>query len=123
MSVLFLVEHGQFPLLVGKENNLVIDHRFGVRYAVDKGQQIDGHVSIVHLDIGIGPYQRGQGSTVHVHKAVHLASSVAHRNGLVVHPEIGHRDDSVLEIHGEITVHIFVRLTLVQELGLHAGIV
>ena len=54
---------------------------------------------------------------------IYLAAFVAHRDCLVVCLEVGHRHDPVLEVHGEIAVHVFARLGFVQELGLYPGIV
>ena len=123
VTVLLFVKRRQFPLLVGQEDDLVIDHRLGFRYAVDDGQQVNGHLRIVHLYIGIGPDERRQRGTVHIHEAVHFATLAAHRDRLIVHLEVGHRDNPVLEVHGEVAVNERIRLGLIQELRLYACIV
>ena len=78
MAVLLFVEHCQFPFLVGQEDDLVIDHRLGVRYVVHHRSQIDRHFRVVHLDVRVRTYHRGQCGAVHIHKAVHLTAFVAH---------------------------------------------
>lgn len=123
VAVLLLVECRQFALLVGQEDDLVIHHRLGFRDAVDDGQQVNGHLRIVHLYVGIGSDKRRQGDAVHVHEAVHLAAPAAHRDRLVIHLEVGHRDNPVPEVHGEVAVNELACPRLVQKLRLYAGIV
>ena len=123
VAVLLLVECRQFPLLVGQEDDLVIHHRLGFRYAVDDGQQVNGHLGVVHLDVGVGPYKRRQRHAVHIHEAVHLATLAAHRDRLVVHLEIGHGHDPVPEVHGEVAVNKLFRLRFAQKFRLYARIV
>ena len=115
VPVLLLVEDRQLPFLIREIQNLIVNHRLRIRDAVNDGQQVDRHVAVVHLDLGVRTYQRRQGGTVHVHEAVHLAPPAAHRHGFVIDLEVRHRDDTVLEVHGEIAVHIFAGLRLGQE--------
>ncbi|EEX47009.1 hypothetical protein BACFIN_05238 [Bacteroides finegoldii DSM 17565] len=122
VPVFLFVQQGQLPLLVGQEDDLVIDHRLRVRNVVDDRHDIDRHFRVVDLDVGIWAYQRGQRGVVHVHDTVYLAAFVTHRDGFIVRLEVGHRHDAVFEIHGEIAVHVLARLRLVQELHLHAAV-
>ena len=101
---------------------MVIDHRLGVRYVVHHRSQIDRHFRVVHLDVRVRTYHRGQCGTVHVHKAVHLAAFVAHRHRFIVRLEVRHRHGAVFEVHGEVAVDILARLGFVQEPGLYAAV-
>ena len=56
VAVLLFVEQRQLTLLVGQEDDLVIDHRLGVRDAVHHRHQIDGHFRVVDLDIRVRTY-------------------------------------------------------------------
>ena len=57
VPVLLFVQQGQFPFLVGQENNLVIDDRLRIRNVVDGSQQVHGHIRVIDLYIGVRPYQ------------------------------------------------------------------
>ena len=122
VPVLLLVEQREFTLLSGQEDDLVVHHRLGVRDAVDDRYEVHRHFRVVHLDIRVRAYQRGQRGAVHVHEAVHLAAFVAHRHRFVVRLEVRHRHDTVFEVHREIAVHILARFGLVQESHLHAAV-
>lgn len=122
VPVLLLVQQRKFTLLVGKEDDLVIDHCIGIRNAVNGRDKIHGHFRVVHFYIGIGSDHRRQRDAVHVHETVHLAALVTHRDALVVRLEVRHRDNTVLEVHGEIPVHVIACLGFVQETRLHAAV-
>ena len=122
VPVLLFVQQRQLPLLVGQKDYLVVHHRIGVRYVVDDRHEVHRHLRVVHFDIGIGPDQRGQRGVVHVHEAVYFTPFPAHRDGIFVCPEVGHRHDAVLEVHGEVAVYVLARLGLVQEPRLHAAV-
>ncbi|GFH99286.1 hypothetical protein IMSAGC004_01689 [Bacteroidaceae bacterium] len=122
VPVFLFIQHGQLTLLAGQVNDLVIYHRLRVRDAVDNRHEVHRHFRIVDFDIGIGTDLRGQCGVVHVHKAVHLAAFVTHGDRLLVRLEVGHRHDAVLEVHGEIAVHILACFFLVQELHLHTAV-
>ena len=122
VTVLLFVEQREFTLLAGQEDNLVVHHHLGVRYAVDDRYEVYRHFRVVHLDIRVRAYQRGQCGAVHVHEAVHLAAFVAHRHHFVVRLEVRHRDDAVFEVHRKVAVYILARLRLVQESHLHAAV-
>ena len=108
--------------MVGQEDDLVINHSLGVRYAVHHRHQIHRHFGIVYLNIRVGTDQRRECGAVHVHEAVHFATLVAHRNSLIVRLEVRHRDSAVVEIHGEVAIHILARFGFVQESGLHTAV-
>ena len=57
VPVLLFVQQGQFPFLVGQEDNLVIDDRLRIRNVVDGSQQVHGHIRVIDLYIGVRPYQ------------------------------------------------------------------
>ena len=56
MAVSLFVGQRQITLLLGQEDDLVIDHRLGVRDAVHHRHQIDGHFRVVDLDIRVRTY-------------------------------------------------------------------
>ena len=122
VAVLFLVEQRQLALLVGQEYDLIVNHRLRIRYIVRHGHQIHRHFRVVDLYVRIGAYHGRQRGIVHIHKAVHLATLVAHRYRLIVRLEVRHRHDAVFEVHGEIAIHILACLGFVQELRLHAAV-
>ena len=57
VPVLLFVQQGQFPFLIGQEDNLVIDDRLRIRNVVDGSQQVHGHIRVIDLYIGIRSYQ------------------------------------------------------------------
>ena len=57
VAVFLFVKQRQLTLLVGQEDDLVIDHRLGVRDAVHHRHQIDGHFRVVDLDVRVRTYQ------------------------------------------------------------------
>ena len=122
MAVLLFVKQGQFSLLVGNEYHLVIHHRFGIGNAGHNRHQIHRHTAVVDLHVGIGTDDRRQAHVIHIHKAIHLTPFVSHGDTFVIHLEVSHRDYLVTEVHGEITVNIFIDFLPVQESHLYAGI-
>lgn len=122
MAVLLFVKQGQFSLLVGNEYHLVIHHRFGIGNAGHNRHQIHRHTAVVDFHVGVGMDDRRQAHVIHIHKAIHLAPFVSHGDTFVIHLEVSHRDYLVTEVHGEITVNIFIDFLPVQESHLYAGI-
>ena len=57
VPVLLFVQQGQFPFLIGQEDNLVIDDSLRTRNAVNGSQQVHGHIRVIDLYIGIRSYQ------------------------------------------------------------------
>ena len=101
---------------------MVVHHRFCVRNIIHHRDKIHWHLGIIHLDIGIGTYQRGECGAVHVHEAVHLTAFITHRYRFVVSLDIRHRDRTVFEVHRKVTVHIFACLGFVQEFHLYTAV-
>ena len=122
VAVFLLVEQGKLTLLVGHEHHLVEHYAVGSGHTIDDAHEVNGHTGVVHLDIGVGTDDRRQVGTIHIHKAIHLAATVAHTDGLVIHLEVGHRHHLVTEVHGEETVNILAGFRLSEEAGFHAGI-
>ena len=122
MAVFLLVEQGKLPFLVGHEHHLVEHHTVGTGHAIDDAHKVNGHTGVVHLYIGVGTDDRRQVGAIDIHKAIYLAATVAHADGLVIYLEVGHRHHLVTEVHGEESVNILAGFCLAEEAGLHAGI-
>ena len=118
MTVFLLVEQGQFPLLVRKEDNLVIHHRVHIGNMVYLAQQIDGHHGIVHRHVLIGTQHTGQSHRVHIQQRIDLTLSATHLDAFAVNLEVRHRHILVTEVDGEETVCILTGLLNSQKLDL-----
>ena len=124
MTVLLLVEQCQLTLLIGQEDDLVIDNRVHIGDMVYLAHQVNGHHGIVHCHIDVRTQHTGQSDGIDIQQTVDLALAGAHVNGFAVHLEVGHREMGIAEVQGKEAVGILAGLLHVQELGtLDAAIV
>ena len=117
MTVLLLIEHSQLSLLVGKENNLIIDDRINLWNMVYLTHQVNRHNGIVHRHIDIRTENTRQAHRVHIQQAIDLGLTVTHMNLFTVNLEVCHGDILIPEIHGKETVGILTSLTDIEETG------
>ena len=120
VPVLLLVQQRKFTLLVGKEDDLVIDHCIGIRNAVNGRDKIHGHFRVVHFYIGIGSIIEGsemQSTSTRLYTLQRLSPiETLSSSDLKFVIEIIR---SLIEVHGEIPVHVIACLGFVQETRLH----
>ena len=122
VAVLLFVQQCQLTFLIWHEEHLVIDNHICCRYAVNQRHKINRHSDVVHFNIGERPDNRRDVDAVHVHKAIHLASTIAHGNSLVINLEVGHRHNLVVEVHREIAVNIKTSFFTTQIGGINAAV-
>ena len=123
VSVLLLVQHGELALLVGCEEYLVVDEGIDIGDAVYLCQQVNGHDAVVDGQFLAGAQDARQSHGIDIKEAVDLALTVAEVYLLAVHLEVCHADSLVLEVQGEVAVHVVTALPHVKELRFHAAVV
>ena len=106
MTVTLLIQQGEFSLLVGKKDNLVINEGVHLRNMVKVGHDIDWHDTIVDSHINIGTKDTGKTDRVHIQQAVDLGLTMTHIDALAVNLEIIHTDSLVTKIKGKEAVGI-----------------
>ena len=106
MTVFLFVEQREFTLLIRHENHLIVDDRLCQWYVVHDRHKVNWHRGIVDLNVGIRTDDTWEIDAVHIDKAVNLAAFIAHADTFIVHLEVGHRDNLVGKVHGEVTVNV-----------------
>ena len=110
------------PLLVRHEYHLIVDDGLSQGDVVHKRHKVNRHRGVVDLNVGVGTDDSGEVHAVNIDKAIDLAALVAHADTFVVNLEVGHRDNPVGEVHGEIAVDIDSGSCPVKISGVNAAV-
>ena len=106
MTVLLLLQQGEFTLLAGDEDILVIDEGIHVGNTVELGKQVNRHDIIADGHIDTGGENTRKTDTVKVEETEDLHITLTHVYHLLVNLEIVHTDNIIPEIDGKETVNI-----------------
>ncbi len=107
MAVLLLFEFSHLTLLVGQEDNLVVDYGFHIWNAVNFRKQVFGHDTVVDNCVTIWTQRTWQSNIVNIEKTVDFHMTVAHAYLFIVHLEVAHRYCGVGKVHSKESVGIF----------------
>ena len=107
MTVLLFIKFHHFPLLVRKEDYLIINYRFHTWHMINVCQQVLWYYSIVDRHICIRTYIARQSNTVNVQQAIYLYLFISHAYLLTVNLEVGHGYILILKVKSKESVCIF----------------
>ena len=117
MAVLLLGQTAHLLLLVGQEDDLIIDDTLYAGNAVNHRHQVNRHGDVVDFNVGIGTDERRQYDVIHIDKAIDLKLPLSHADMVVTDLEVAYRYVSLGKMLGKVVVNIVTHLVGRKETG------